>query len=89
LAVFYENGFIRGEFMSDQTKTGINLDMTRELKGYCPSIAAGLIEGNYNLNELNLSFEEACKKLAEFRKSQGIIIPDEDLEFEDITDDKK
>lgn len=56
--------------MSDSTNTNIGIgDKTQELIGYCPSIADPLVDGEYDLSELNLSFEEACKKLELFRES--------------------
>ena len=77
--------------MSDVTRTGLDLDKTREIKGYCPSRAKGLSDGTYNLDSLHLSFEDACEKLAAFRKSKKKLSlkDDEELEFELLPDDKK
>ena len=77
--------------MSDTTRTGIDLDKTREIKGYCPSRADALIDGTYSLDSMSMSFEDACEKLAAFRKSKKKLTlkEDEELEFEIIPDDKK
>ena len=71
--------------MSEMTRTGIDLDKTMEIKGYCPSRAKALGDGAYNLNSLNMSFEEACMKLAAFRKGKNLsLVEDQDLEFDEI-----
>ena len=76
--------------MSEMTRTGIDQDRTREIKGYCPSRAKALADGSYNLNSLSMSFEEACMKLAAFRKGQKLnLVEDQDLEFEIDLDEEE
>lgn len=86
---FIKKNFFKGFWMSDMTNTGINSDITREIKGYCPSRAKALSDGTYDLNSISMSFEEACLKLAAFRKGKTLSLQDDQgLEFEIENDDE-